>query len=91
MGTEHLSSRKNASVLCLRGYIDFVSVVPPEEMENPKLVAVRENKLRHMNSVKGSIKRMMGQENTKKFSLDDWRIMFEESLEEFVVQGVMDA
>jgi hypothetical protein len=84
-------SNGNPPARCLRGRIDFVSIVPPEEMEDPKLVAIRENKQRRMNSVKSSVKRMMAQENAKVFSLDDWRIMFEESIEEFIVSGVMEA
>src|SRR5512135_840601 len=73
----------------LRGHLKLVTRVDPSEVPNPKELALREDKLRKMASVKSDLKRIMSQRNTEKLTLDDWRTIFDETIDEFVVEGVM--
>jgi hypothetical protein len=66
-----------------------VTVVPASEVPDPKTLAKAEDKERRLVSVKSDIKRLMYQKNTSGFSLDDWRKIFGDCVDEFVVERIM--
>ena len=75
----------------LRGNVKTVSVLDAAEIDDPKEMAKREDKLRHMTAIKGNIKRLMGQRNTSKLTLDDWEQVFDECRDEYAVESVMES
>ena len=77
------------SVLCLRGKIATVTVV--ESTENPKEIAVKENRIRQLDSIKSQIKRIMSQSNTKTFTPEEWRTIVEAAISEYTTEMVHDA
>lgn len=74
----------------LRGTVERVEVV---QMDASLLAAEadRDKKLRLMASAKADFKRKMGQVSTQKLSVDDWRQVFDECVEEWVAEGVMES
>jgi hypothetical protein len=74
----------------LRGTVERVEVV---EMDASLLEseARRDKKLRLMASAKADFKRKMRQVSTQGLSVDDWRQVFEECVEEFVAESVMES
>jgi hypothetical protein len=73
----------------LRGDVQSISVVV--DVPDPKEMARQEDKIRRMVSVKSDIKRIMGQRNTENLSMDDWRTIFGDCIDELVVEGVMES
>lgn len=73
----------------LRGDIRAVSVV--DTAEDPKELAKTEDKIRLMVSVKSDIRRLMSQRNTSRLSIDDWRVIFGECIDDHVVEEVMES
>jgi hypothetical protein len=89
---EKLGSRYAAgSIHGIRGSVKAVSLVDMAEVQDPKALSRLEDKLRLMAGVKGNIKRLMGQRNTRKLSVDDWRQICEEAIDEFTVESVMNS
>ena len=74
----------------LRGLVERVEVVPPGEVAFASM-AREDRDLRVMASVKSDFKRKMRQSNTSKLSVDQWRRVFEECVEEWLVEGVMES
>lgn len=73
----------------LRGKVASLQVVGSAE-DGQKLV--KENKLDgKISDLKASLKKLMNQGNTSMLSVDDWRRVFDESLNEWVVGGVQDS
>jgi hypothetical protein len=73
----------------LRGIVKSITALDPSEVPDPVALSKREDTLRLMAAVKGDIKRRMCQRSTEKLSLDDWRDLFEECINEHCVEQVM--
>lgn len=73
----------------LRGTVSSLEVIGSAEDEQ-KLV--KENRTEtKVSDIKASLKKLMDQGNTKMLSVDDWRRIFDESLNEWVVGGVQNS
>jgi len=81
-------SKRRPRVYGLRGTVKSVDVVDPSEIPDPKELGRQEERLRTMAACKSDFKRRMNQKNTEKLRVEDWRILFEECLDEWVVEAV---
>jgi hypothetical protein len=75
----------------VRGVVKTALLLDPSEVPDPIVFAKLEGKLRLMASCKSDIKRHMGLNNTSSLTPDDWRQIFAEALDEYVVEGVMES
>ena len=87
MGSRHAAG----SIRGMRGTVKAISLVDSAEIQDPKALSRLEDKLRLMAGIKGNIKRLMGQRNTRRLSVDDWRQICEDALDEFTVESVMNS
>jgi len=75
----------------LRGNVRSVTVIEgllPSQLESQFRTNERMNTAA---GCKSTIKRMMGQKNTAKLTIDDWETLFEECIREFTVERVMES
>lgn len=74
----------------LRGIVERVEMVPMSEGDLAAL-AKQDEMLRLMAMCKQDFKRKMNQTNVAKLTVDHWRQVFEECIEEFVAEQVMES
>jgi len=84
-------SRNQRTVNGLRGTVGRVSVVTESLPSQLEAMHKRDMLDRVAANCKHTIKRMMGQKNHEKLSLDDWEKLFDECLQEFTVERVMES
>ncbi len=77
----------------IRGTVVSVALEPFDQTNGGGLDAAYRGDAHRtlMDSFKSGIKRMMQQENARALSTDDWRVLCEEAVEEFVVASVMQS
>jgi len=75
----------------LRGLVERVDVDVPLGELSAGLAAKNDQALRVMASFKAEFKRKMRQRNAVKLSVDNWRQLFEEIVDEWVAEEVMDS
>jgi hypothetical protein len=72
----------------IRGVVDRVEVV---QGMDPAVLARQDKTLRVMATAKSNFKRIMVQDNVSSLSVDNWRQLMEECIEEWVTEGVMNS
>ncbi len=75
----------------LRGVIMSVTEVNHSDIPDIKYFAEGATKARWMAGVKADIKRIMSQRNTRHMSMDDWRTIFTQAVDEITVEQVMES
>jgi hypothetical protein len=82
--------RSNQALSGLRGLVERVEMVHMNE-EDLLAVAEQDKILRLMAMCKKDFKRKMSQSGVSKLTVDHWRQVFDECIEEFVAEGIMDS
>ena len=76
----------------LRGTVGSLEVIDSAGSAEDKQKLIKENRTEtKVSDIKASLKKLMDQGNTKMLSVDDWRRIFDESLNEWVVGGVQNS
>jgi hypothetical protein len=70
----------------VRGVAKSVEVSDPSSVPT-----ISDPKSRRLLRTKASIKKMMIQDNSRNITLDEWRQIFKEALEEHVIEGVLES
>ena len=78
------------SVSGLRGVVERIEVVSPDEVDVAAL-ARQDQAMRTMAAVKSDFKRKMRQRSTERLTVDHWRQLMEECIEEWVTESVMES
>jgi len=82
--------RGERAVSGLRGVVDRVEAVDVSSLDVASM-AREEANLRIMASVKSDFKRKMCQRSTEPLTVDHWRQLFDECLQEWVAESVMES
>ena len=72
-----------------RASVEYEKAVDPGF--NPEKDVKEDGQRKLAAGFKATIKKMMGQRNSRSLTLEDWKLAFDECLDEFVVEVVMDS
>ena len=81
---------RSAFVYGLRGVVREVTLITDPGF-NPEKDVKEDGQRKLAAGFKATIKKMMGQRNSRSLTLEDWKLAFDECLDEFVVEVVMDS